>query len=82
MGPRRTHRLPLAKNAEHQEGFQQEEDANEDQRSQEVKRVQRIAAVGTRECRIPIPGPAEPGVQRDVSRTDEENGSRDEYEAK
>lgn len=67
----RTHRLALAEDSNDEEGFAEEEDDEEDQGRQLVQRVERVRLVGCGEGVVPVVGPAESSVERNVARADE-----------
>jgi hypothetical protein len=73
-----THWLALSKNAQNQECFQQEEYYDEDQRYELVQSIQGICLVGGAKGVIPVTGPAEASVERDVARANEDKQGGDE----
>jgi hypothetical protein len=76
--PIRTHWFPLSKNAEYKEGFQAEEDEQENQRHELVKRVKRVGFVLAIQGVVPVAGPAKASVESDVTCADEQDDSGDE----
>jgi hypothetical protein len=74
----RTHWFPLSKNAEHEERFQAEEDDQENQRDELVKRIERVGLVLATQGVVPVVGPAKACVESDVACSNEQDDSGEE----
>lgn len=77
----RTHWLAFTKNAKDQERLQAEEDNNEDQRYELVECVEGISLVLPSQSVIPVAGPAETSVERNVACSNEDDDGGDQEQA-
>lgn len=73
-----THGLSLAKDAQDQEGFEQEEDNNEKQRYKLVEGIESICLVWWIQSRVPVAGPVQSSVEGNVAGADKDDDGRDQ----
>jgi hypothetical protein len=71
-----THRSDFAENLDNDKGFQDEKDAEEDQRNELIQCVEGVCTVWSYERIIPVSSPAEASVECNVASTDEEDSCR------
>lgn len=72
----RTHRSPLSQDADDKDCLQDVVEDKANQREEKVENVKTDVAVITRQTRGKVAGPAESGVQRNISGADEEHRRR------
>jgi hypothetical protein len=71
-----THGSDLAEDLDNDKGFQNEKDAEEDQRNQLIQCVEGVGTVWSYKRIIPVSSPAEASVECNVASTDKEDSRR------